>query len=145
MVKVAGLWELGWNSPLQESYLWDFPLREYGVEDWRMAPISGIKNNSHLTVKLTEYKTTHEMIRSLPDDYVKVFVDERGEIPLKEFEHPDKAVYIFGKVGESAMKNKNMKEEDISIVVETVHGRGVMWPHQCLVTVLHDRLIKNVR
>jgi len=37
-VKIAGLWELSWNSPLIESWQWTFVLREFNISQWHMAP-----------------------------------------------------------------------------------------------------------
>lgn len=44
-IKVGGVWELNWNAPLQESWLWTFVLREFGITDWHMTPVTGIIHN----------------------------------------------------------------------------------------------------
>lgn len=141
-VKVAGVWELNWNTPLMESHLWDFPLRDFGVPEFHMTPVSGIKLNQSNTIDLIEHHTVEEMVNSFSDEYERVFVDEKGETLLHEFDHPEKCVYIFGRAGISPLSQK--RPQDHSIRMLTKHNRGVLWPHQCLVTVLHDRLIKNV-
>ena len=46
MIKIAGLWELGWNTPIKEVEQWEFPLRDYGVDEFIMSPVSGISNNA---------------------------------------------------------------------------------------------------
>src|SRR3989304_5735220 len=44
-VKVAGLWERGWNTPIKEVELWEFPLRDFAVNEHIMVPVSGIENS----------------------------------------------------------------------------------------------------
>jgi tRNA(Leu) C34 or U34 (ribose-2'-O)-methylase TrmL len=141
-VKVAGIWELGWNTPLNESWLWTFPLREFAVMDWHMTPVTGIQHNErHTDMQLTEHHSTQEMVNSMPEDYVRVFIDEKGATPLKDFVHPENAVYFFGKAGESPIGYK--REQDVSVYIPTIANNGVMWPHQVLVAILYDRLVKE--
>jgi len=141
-VTVVGIWEQGWNVPLSESYLWTFPLREYQVIDWRMTPVTGIKHNEqHTNLALTEYNNVDEMVASLDESVVRVFVDETGDMMLHEFVHPENAAYIFGNAGTSALSHR--RAQDVVLRVETAANGSVMWPHQCLVTVLHDRLVKS--
>lgn len=44
IVKVAGIWELGWNTPIKEIELWEYPLRDFGVDAFYMTPITGIQS-----------------------------------------------------------------------------------------------------
>jgi hypothetical protein len=44
MVVVAGMWELGWNTPIKEIDLWRYPLKDFGVDRFYMTPISGIES-----------------------------------------------------------------------------------------------------
>lgn len=143
-VKVAGLWELGWNTPLTESWLWSFVLRDFGVGEWAMQPVTGIIHTDAWSGELilTEYNSIETMVEEFSGDFTRVYVDEAGEIPLSEFQHPEDAVYFFGKAGRTPLQYK--RPEDFSIRLVTIKNTGVLWPHQCLTTVLHDRLIKNV-
>lgn len=141
-VKVAGIWEQNWNVPLSESYLWTFPLREYQVMDWHMTPVTGIQHNEqHTEMTLSEHHTVDDMINSLDESFVRVFVDETGDTLLHEFVHPENAVYIFGNAGTSPISHR--REGDLAVRVATIANGSVMWPHQCLVAVLHDRLVKS--
>ena len=140
-VKVAGIWELNWNTPLCESHLWTFPLREFGIMDWAMCPVTGITHNeSHSKMCLTEYETVSEMVEYFSEDHVRVFVDEKGETTLDEFEHPENAIYFFGNAGRAPTDYK--REGDLSVRLQTVANNGVMWPHQILVAVMYDRQTK---
>ena len=140
-VKVAGIWELNWNTPLCESHLWTFPLREFNIMDWAMCPVTGIKHNeSNTKMNLTEYQTVPEMVEDFSGDCVRVFVDEKGETTLDEFEHPEDAIYFFGNAGRAPTDYK--REGDLSVRLQTVTNNGVMWPHQILVAVMYDRQTK---
>jgi len=144
MVKVGGIWELGWNTPLVESWLWTFPLREFDVMDWAMTPVSAIRHNEqHSSMSLLEYDTVEEMVEQFSGDCVRVFVDEKGETNLADLVHPENAVYFFGCAGRSPTSLK--REGDICVKIPTIANSGVMWPHQVLVTVLYDRLMKDGR
>lgn len=141
-VKVAGIWELSWNTPLIESWLWSFPLREFDVMDWAMTPVTGIVHNeAYSGMSLTEYNQVDEMVENFAEGHVRVFVDEKGETPLDEFVHPENAVYIFGCAGRSPLSLK--KDGDLSVRMTTHRTNGVLWPHQVLVTVLYDRMVKQ--
>lgn len=132
---------MNWNIPLSESYLWTFPLREFGVKHWAMTPVTGIRHNEgDKVITLTEYHTIEEMVEEFSDDYVRVFVDEKGETTLDEFEHPENAIYFFGCAGRAPTEKK--REGDLSVRLQTVTNNGVMWPHQILVAVMYDRQTK---
>ncbi|MEX2007535.1 MAG: hypothetical protein WD992_02065, partial [Candidatus Levyibacteriota bacterium] len=73
IVKVAGIWEQGWNTPFLEYDLWVHPLQEFGVDGWYMSPVSGITKSSNLT----EVADIQEAIKANPDLTV-VWVDEKG-------------------------------------------------------------------
>lgn len=142
MIKVAGLWELGWNTPLAESYLWQFVLRDFEIFDWYMAPISGVTHTeSGQGLKLIEYTS----MQSILDEHTerRVFVDEMGETDLREFEHPEDAIYVFGNAGQSPMHQGFLREGDLSVRIPTVQNKGVLWPHQCLLAVMYDRIVKG--
>jgi hypothetical protein len=140
-VKVAGIWELSWNIPLCESFLWTFVLREFNVMDWAMCPITVIKHNESRTkMSLTEYETMEEMVEEFSGGYVRVFVSEKGETTLDKFEHPKNAIYFFGNVGRSPIERK--REGDLSVRLQTFANNGVMWPHQILAVVMYDRQTK---
>lgn len=138
-VKVAGLWEQNWLVPLTESYLWTFPMRDFGISEWAMWPTTGIIPNGS-TINLTEYNDMELMVNEFSEDYTRVFVDEQGDELFSEFEHPEKAVYFFGNVGRTPLSYK--RPQDKSIRIKTIKDKGMLWPHQCMTIVLYDRLMK---
>lgn len=127
MIKVAGFWELGYSTPLQEFDLWSYPLREYGVDEFIMCPVSGINE------KVTEYKDIEQVLEA-NKDLTPVYVDEKGEIELENFEHPKNALYIFGKASYSPLNKKSL-----SVKIITPSNKGMLWPHQCACMLLDHR------
>jgi len=144
MIKVSGLWELNWNTPLCESWMWTFVLREFGVTDWKMSPVTGIQHNErHADMVLTEFNSAEEMINA-ENDLVRVFLDENGDVELKDFVHPKDCVYIFGNAGTAPVRIQGVKrDQDFTVRIQTPNPSGVLWPHQCLLTVLYDRMAKG--
>ena len=147
MIKVAGHWELSWNTPIKEAELWNLPLRDFEIKDWYMWPVSGIRNNEDQKVKLHERATFEEILEE-NKDLVHVYLEPYSPIhpnikpqDLREFEHPKDVLYIFG----SAHFNPAIrsKEEDHIVAVPTLDNKGVLWPHQCLMVVFYDRLVKG--
>lgn len=136
-VHVAGVWELGWNTPIKEADLWEHPLRDFEVDRWWMTPVSGIGNR-----RVAERATLPEILdQARNDGLTVVFVDERGETPLTDFVHPEHALYVFGKASFSPLSLR--KEGEGSIVIDTPANLGGLWPHQAASIVLYDRLLKG--
>lgn len=144
---VVGHWELSWNTPIKEAELWNLPIRDFGLTDWRMWPVSGIVHHEQ-AVTLTEYPNFQSILADLDDAVTRVFVEPNSEpfvldsVSLPDFKHPENVAYIFG----SAHFNptiSNMRDQDLAVTVPTVLNDGVLWPHQCLVTIMYDRLVKS--
>lgn len=134
MIVVAGLWELGWNTPIKEVELWKFMVKEFNVDSFAMTPISGIRDKS-----VKEFDTIDDIINhyNLP----VVIVDERAETNLAEFVHPKDVIYLFGRANYSPLSNyfKNC----MSVKIETIGDSGRLWPHQAASIILYDRLKKS--
>lgn len=133
-VKIALLWELGWNTPIKESELWIYPMREFGVEQIYASPISGI----HVSQSYIQERQTLEEIIEENKDFTVVWCHEKGEDSLKSFQHPENALYIFGKTNYSPFLN--MKEDGHkSLCIETPLNSGLLWGHQAAAIILYDR------
>jgi len=138
MIKVAGLWEQGWNTPFLEYDLWEYPLRDFGVSQLYMCPISGIDK------QVSERKSIQEVLDENPDLTI-VWIDETGKTPLKEFVHPENVLYIAGKTTSRPMVQFS-KPNHQSIRIETKKdgsNEGMLWAHQAVSIVLYDRLMKS--
>lgn len=139
MIKFAGLWELGWQTPLKEIDLWEYPLRDFGVDELIMSPISGIRNSFVKEV----HDLGEELINLRNNNYTIVFVDEFGKEDLKSFNHPkDNVVYVFGKATLSPMIGYGI-EGDQSLKITTIKNEGLLWPHQAACLILYDRMMKS--
>lgn len=137
MIKVAGCWELGWNTPLLEYPLWHFPLRDFKVDEWYMTPVSGIAKNG--VIELRNMVEVIDANRHLEP----VYVDEQGEASLQDFEHPADVLYIFGKAAYSPWREHG--KQGRSVRIETPQRKALLWPHQCACLVLYDRMVKSWR
>ena len=147
MIKVAGHWEIGYMTPIQEQYYWSYPIRDFEVTEWLMTPVSGIHNQEHLNMDLIEFKDTKEMLQSC-EDLKRVFIEPRTQhqnpdtIWLHEYSHPEDCVYIFG----SAHFNPTLghaREEDDVVSIKTKKDGGILWSNQCVAMVLYDRMVKS--
>lgn len=139
IIKVAGLWEQGWTVPVLEHQNWEYPLRDFNVQEFYMTPISGIMDKW-----ITEKQTIDEVILDNPDLTV-VWVDETAEVTLSDFEHPINALYITGRTTTRPMV-LSRKEEHLAVRIETKSdgsNQGMLWAHQAMCIVLYDRLLKS--
>lgn len=137
MINVVGCWELGWNTPIKEVELWEFPLRDLGVSNFYMSPVSGITN-----VAVSEHNDIKLFLDSEREkDQTLVFIDEHGEDILSSFTHPENATYVFGKTSFSPMSSFKI-EGDRSVKIQTVINSGLLWSHQAASIVLYDRMLK---
>jgi hypothetical protein len=136
MIKVAGIWEQGWNTPWVEHDQWIYPLQEFGVNGWYMSPITGILKSSFLN----ETNNVQEVIDLNPELTI-VWVDEKASTPLTEFNHPENALYIAGRTSESILPMK--REGDLSVYVETLANGGGLWAPQAISIILYDRMKKS--
>jgi len=139
MVKLAGCWEIGWNTPFMEANLWEFMAKEYAVQAIVMEPVSGIfRPFFEETDSLLDTIEAHRQ-----DGWTIVFCDEGASTDLITFEHPEKALYVFGKASFSPFRSGYNAPGDLSVKLTTQLNQGGFWPHQAAAIVLHDRFNKG--
>jgi hypothetical protein len=149
MIRVAGHWELSWNTPIKEAELWNLPLRDFEISHWYMWPVSGIKHNEQQKVLLHERDDLESILKenaALTHVYVEPYnaaYPQHKPQDLRTFVHPQDVLYVFGSAHYNPVMFNFMRKHDTSVMVPTIQNRGVLWPHQCLVTLLYDRLLKN--
>lgn len=137
MIRIAGIWELGYNTPLIELDQWQYPLRDFAVDEFYMTPVTGIRSTA-----VTEVHDLDILLGEMRDNGVQVvFVDESGATELSDFIHPENVIYVFGIANLSPFKAYK-KETDLSVYIKTPSSSGLLWPHQCAVTLLYDRINK---
>lgn len=129
MIEVGGTWELGWSAPKTEMDLWWAVMRTYEIPMLHMTPVSGVKHKM-----LTEHDSFEAMLATT--ELTPVFVDENAECELMEFEHPQDALYLFGKATYSPFSQLALGYHALRIEAPKV---GMLWPHQALALVMHDR------
>ena len=129
-VEVAGIWELGWSAPITEIDLWDMVLRSFGVERLNMTPVSGIN-----TKWVYEYAEMDDLLLDR-SELTPVFIDEKAGTELRDFDHPENALYVLGKVSYSPFNR--MAENHLSVRIDCKKP-GMFMPHQALAIVLRDR------
>lgn len=130
-MEVAGIWELGWSSPITEIEHWGMAMRSFNVDRISMAPVSGIQCKF-----LDEYQNIEELLEA-KKDMTFVFVDENAEVELKDFNHPENALYIFGKANYTPFPTHGGGHLSVRIDCPL---KGMLWPHQAMAVVLYDRL-----
>ena len=147
MIKVAGHWDLSWNTPIKEAELWNFPLRDFGVAEWYMWPVSGIKHNERESVALHERENLVDILEENLD-LPFVFMEPTNKvlgvhpIDMTDFTHPEDALYVFGSAHYNPVAAGLPREGDHVVRLPTLHNAGVLWPHQVLVAALYHRLVQ---
>ena len=136
MINVVGTWELGYNTHITEFDAWAFPLRDFGVDEFIMTPVSGIDRKKFFK----EAKDIPTVIAENPD-LVPVFLDEEGTTLLSDFEHPENVLYVLGKASYSPWRSCG--SNGISVKIPTIQQGGLLWPHQAICIALYDRMMKG--
>lgn len=146
MAHILGHWEIGYHAPITEQYYWSLALRDFGVADWNMVPVSGI-HNAEAKVRLAEWKSYSDFFDAHPE-LTRVFIEPRTDhhnpdtVWLHDFDHPEDCVYVFG----SAHYNPTLqhcREGDVVVSIKTRDDKGVLWADQCACIVLYDREAKR--
>jgi hypothetical protein len=149
-VYTVGCWDMWENAPQEYLIHWSFMSDHFGVDKFHMTPNTGhgeeLKNNNNEgTQTLHEANTIQEVISNNPD-LTPVIIDENGDIELKDFTHPQKALYILGRTGYSPKENLNSNIASVRIPSWSKNENasfGLLHPHQALSIVLYDRKIKE--
>lgn len=136
-VKILGHWELAWKAPLQEFDTWIHPLKEFGIENFYMCPVTGIDKS-----RVIEKASIEEVLAENPT-LTRVYVDERATVNLADFQHPDNALYIMGKTTYSPYLTNFNPETDLAVKIPSVNNSGGFWGDQAVIMVLYDRFLKG--
>jgi hypothetical protein len=131
-VVVASIWEYGWNTPIKEFDLWHYPLKDFGVDELAMTPVSGIRLNN----KVKEFDSVEELVKhyGLP----VIICTEYGDTDLKDFEHPKDALYLFNRTSGGELP----VSPDYTLRISTQLNKGLLWGHQAASIILYDRFTK---
>lgn len=132
MVVIASIWEQGWFDYKTELNLWHFPMKDFGVDEIAMTPISGIEVNN----KVKEFNNVDEIIEHYKLPVILCTV--KGKSSLKDFKHPKNALYLFNRTSGGVI----VENPDYSLKIETKLDKGMLWGHQAASIIMYDRLIK---
>lgn len=135
MIKIAGIWEIGWTTPIMEMDLWRFMIAEFNVDEFIMSPISGIANNL-----VKEVVSLDQAIHDNPHLNV-VHVTADADVDLTDFAHPLDALYLFGTANHDTVSCMEVGHQAVRI--PTLTNQGGFWPHQAAAIILYDRYLKS--
>lgn len=149
IVKMAGCWDV-WENAEQEYLIhWRFLTKHFGVDTLYMTPVTGLAEKLKSSLDYTEstfieLPSLEDVIKANPE-LTPVIVDENGVTELSSFVHPDKVLYLFGRVGYSPLES--LKKQSVSVRIPSWSkkpnvSRGLLHPHQAATVVLYDKMTK---
>ena len=127
MITLVGMWEAGWLEPKIELFMWRQLCHAFEVDRLVMTPVLLGKRTS-----VDEYPTMEEAIDSCKGTFV--IMEPRGDVMLKNFSHPENAVYVFGNAN-----MHNQRIDGVKVRIDTPK-RTVMFAINAAAIVLADRL-----
>jgi hypothetical protein len=146
-VKVAGYWDIWFQHKEHEfDVSWRFMLRHFGVSEVCLMPNLNLKDKvssgNPPEVLLIEMDKVEDVLDK-NKELVPVIIDERGTVTLKNFKHPEDAIYIFGRTGFNPLDTLT-NWPGITVRIEGVDESSAwLHPHQACSIVLYDRLVKQ--
>lgn len=139
-VKIVGFWERGWDTPWQEFNWWIHPIKEFGVTEFYMSPVTGIDKAA-----VNEYSDLNDVIAQADADGATcVYLDESATDELPDFVHPENAVYIVGRTSYSPYATNFRPGVDRAVKIPSITNSGGFWGHQAVTMVLYDRYLKGL-
>lgn len=145
---VAGCWDTWEETDREYLVHWRFMVKHFGVDALYMTPVTGIEKRpkaDNNDVPIHELPSLAEVIKKNPS-LTPVVVDENGAIPLQDFQHPKKALYLFGRVGLSPLESLPQCRMSVRIpswAIQPNSSLGLLHPHQAAAIVLYDRRTKS--
>lgn len=137
MIKIAGIWDLSWSTPIQEIDMWEMVLLEFKVDQFWVTPVSGMRSGL-----VTQERNSMQEILSDNEDLISVFCSEKAETELQNFNHPENCIYVFGRSNYSPFNNLKKRSNDLAVRIETPSNKGLLYSHQAASIILYDRMIK---
>lgn len=148
-VKIAGYWDL-WFTHRESEYdiSWRFMLKHFDVNEAIMIPKCGACDKIALDaseVPLVEMDSIEDVLLN-NNELVPVIIDERGTTHLRDFQHPENALYIFGRTGGNPL-DLLPDWAGATVLVESapkhMDTSALLHPNQACSIVLYDRLMKS--
>ncbi len=137
MIKVCTYWDckIGSGSDLKRQLyqFYDFTAKAFGVDDLLL-----VDEDNSCTIDPPNLFGSIQEVKRKFSGLVPVFISTKGKAPLKDFKHPENALYIVGK----NYTGYDVPEGAESIKIETP-GFVPLWAHVALGIVLMDRVHKE--
>ena len=133
MITIAGYWDFSWSTPSEEMFYWEGVVREFDAK-LIMSPVTGIRNRY-----VQEVHDLDEII----DNWVRdvVYVSESGSTEISDFQHPEKALYVFGRSNYNPF-NARADKGGTSIKIATSANTAMMLAPVAASIVMYDRFRK---
>lgn len=139
-VKIVGFWERGWDTPWQEFNWWIHPIKEFGVTEFYMNPVTGLDKAA-----VNEFSDLSNIIAQADlEGATCVYLDEAADVELPDFVHPTNAVYIVGRTSYSPYATSYRAGTDLAVKIPSITNSGGFWGHQAATMVLYDRYLKGM-
>jgi len=117
--------------------MWIHPIKEFGIDNFYMCPVTGIDKSRCL-----ERDNIDTVFTDNPD-HVRVFVDENATTLLQDFVHPENAIYVVGKTSYSPYTTHYREGVDQAVKIPSINNSGGFWGEQALTMILYDRYTKG--
>lgn len=139
MITVLGMWEDAWmEAERTERRLWKQTIQAFEVDTWGMCPTHGGPFTSPI-----QYDDLASMLAAHSGP--KTFLIPAGRVEdsqsLREYEHPEDAIYVFGNSPENLV---GYVDEDDDVVTIDTPSSQVLFAPVVLSVVLYDRMAKRV-
>jgi len=134
IVKIAGCWDTSMlpSSAVEYNSRWKFLAIGFELDGFYMAPVTGHD-------RVIEVEDIMEAVLANPD-LVPVLVDECSPNRLQAFEHPQDAIYLFGRTGMSFFGGW----DGVSVSIEPPGElTSYLQPDQAAAIILYDRMVKS--
>lgn len=102
LITIIGMWESEWLDPKIEMFMWRQLCAAYKVDRLVMVP-KLLENRTNVD----QFDTVAEAIKSCYG--TKIIMEPKGNVKLNTLNHPENAVYIFGKAGKNNQDIDGMK------------------------------------
>jgi hypothetical protein len=137
VITVIGIWEPGYTFEQMfiEETIWNQTLSAFGVD--RFIMVCGPHQEKPAQTSPEECSSMQEALDVSVGEKVFLTFPSEGATSLKDFTHPENAVYIFGCPGENLLSY--IQPEDHQVHIFT-HNDVDMLACSCVAAVLYDRL-----
>jgi len=119
--------------------IWDNTLKFFGFSEKDYVYIDNTKREEYASDP-TSRPDMISALKTFPKG-TKIYFSEFGEFDLKDFKHPDDAIYIFGRDG-GKINGKDQPPLGVDITIKIPNVKS-LWGIEALSILMWDRYIKH--